>query len=91
MPQRVQKLVYRAGKPHWVPVTKNATQLRPQWPMTSEGAGVHPSQIAEAEAGSIARGVPVKFTKQGDAIFKSKEHRRKALKMFGMYDEDGYD
>lgn len=59
------------------------------WPMTSTAAGVHPDQIGEYKAAGRAAGVDVDFTRNGDAIFKSRGHRKQCLKLWKMRDRDG--
>lgn len=59
------------------------------WPKASWGAGVHPSQVAEAHAKSVKDGVPTEFTRDGDPIFTSRGHRSRYLKTIGMHDRDG--
>lgn len=59
------------------------------WPMRSDAAGVLPIQIGEAREESIKRGVPTEFTKDGQAIFTSAEHRKKYCESHGMYDRNG--
>jgi len=62
------------------------------WPMKSDGAGVHPSQIGEAMESAAKMGVPTSFdAKTGQAIFESRAHRKKYLKANGMHDRNaGY-
>ena len=53
-------------------------------------AGVMPSQAAHAEAALAARGVDgVRFDRRtGDAIFRDRRSRLRALKAMGLYDKD---
>lgn len=62
-----------------------------QWPMRSDAFGVHPDQAAEAYAESVKAGVPTEFdSKTGEAIFRSRGHRRRAVEALSpMYDLDG--
>jgi hypothetical protein len=62
------------------------------WPMKSDGAGVHPSQIGDAMKAASKMGVPTSFdAKTGQAIFESRAHRKKYLKAHGMHDRNaGY-
>lgn len=60
------------------------------WPMTSLAAGVAPNQARAAMAEAARRGVPTEFTRSGDAVFRSAEHRRKFLKAHGMVDRSSY-
>lgn len=59
------------------------------WPMKSDSAGVAPSQIKEAYARSVKAGVPTEFTKDGRAVLKNREHRKRYLASIGMHDNDG--
>lgn len=61
------------------------------WPMVSEAAAVHPSQIAEAKD-LIRRkgGVDCEFDKHGRPIFTSMGHRRRCLRAMGYEDKKGY-
>ena len=68
------------------------TSTRPSvgiWPMYSEAAGVHPSQIAETRETAAKRGVPTDFTSDGRVIFTSRKHRKEFCEKFGMYDRNG--
>jgi len=62
------------------------------WPMKSDAAGVHPSQIKEASENAARKGVPTRFDSQtGQAIFESRGHRQKYLKAHGLRDRNaGY-
>lgn len=60
------------------------------WPMKSDAAGVHPSQVKEFYLNSQKMGVPTQFDgKTGQAIFTSRAHRAKYLKSVGMHDRNG--
>lgn len=60
------------------------------WPLLSDAAGVHPSQVKEAMEQSSKMGVPTKFHPEtGQAIFESRGHRKAFLRMKGMYDRSG--
>lgn len=86
LPARNYKQERRARRKHF----RQAT-----WPMESDAAGVHPSQIEEARAHSIAHGVPTEFTPAsqgehgGKAIFTSRKHRRDYLRICGLHDNHG--
>ena len=61
------------------------------WPLKSNAVGVHPSQCTEATAQAAARGVPTEFTKEGEAVFTSAQHRKSYCQAFGFYDRNaGY-
>lgn len=59
------------------------------WPMKSEAAGVHPTQVADAYEEAKRNGVPTDFTKDGRAIFRDRDHRRRYLKSIGLHDRNG--
>ena len=60
------------------------------WPMKSDAAGVHPSQVGDFTRDSVEKGVPTEFDKStGQAIFTSRQHRARYLKAYGMFDKNG--
>ncbi len=60
------------------------------WPMKSDAAGVHPSQVKEFSQKSEKMGVPTQFDgKTGQAIFTSRAHRAKYMKSVGIHDRSG--
>lgn len=59
------------------------------WPLLSDGAGVHPDQIGEAYTKSVRDGVPTQFTKDGRAIFTSALHRKRYCESVGLFDRSG--
>jgi hypothetical protein len=61
------------------------------WPMTSESAGTHPSEVPKAMEEARKRGVNLNYTSDGRAIFENAAHRRAALKALNMKDRQGYD
>lgn len=61
------------------------------WPMESDAAGVHPAQVAEAMEHDRRNGVPTDYTKDGNPIFTSREHRNRYCQANGLYDRNaGY-
>ena len=58
------------------------------WPMLSEGAGVHPTQQIEAMQHSDKIGVPTEFTADGQAVFRSAAHRKRYCEAVGLYDRN---
>ena len=46
-----------------------------QWPLCSDSAGVHPSQIPEAMEEARRLGTHIEYNNSGQAIFQSKRHR----------------
>lgn len=59
------------------------------WPMCSDAAGVHPDQVAEAQAAATGLGVPTEFTPDGRAVFRSPRHRKLYCEAVGLYDRNG--
>lgn len=61
------------------------------WPLTSDAAGVHPTQVREATEHAARMGIPTEFTRDGAAVFRDRTHRKKFLKAHGLRDLDaGY-
>ena len=58
-------------------------------PIESDGAGCHPSQVKEMQAHAAKQGVNTNYTKDGRAIFTSRQHRAAHLKAFNMHDRSG--
>lgn len=96
-PQRSSKqaksyLVYDRARKKWVNAEDRPQVPRgvAQWPMKSDAFGVHPDQVREAYAESVKAGVPTEFDPQtGQAIFRDRYHRKRAVEAMGMYDLDG--
>jgi hypothetical protein len=56
----------------------------------SDAAGCHPLQAAEYERDAAERGVPTEFDRRtGQAIFRSREHRKRYCESRGIYDRSG--
>jgi len=60
------------------------------WPLTCVASGVHPEQRQELSDYLTKKGVPTEVTKDGDPVYKSASHRRKALKARGMHDRNSF-
>lgn len=61
------------------------------WPMHSYALGVNPGQRKEAYEHSKEIGVPTQFDRKGDAVFRSRKHRKDYCNAAGYYDRDaGY-
>ena len=70
--------------------SSHLTQGAGAWPLKSDAAGLHPSQIPEMEEYMRAQGAPTRWDREtGQAIFESRSHRARALKVMGMHDQDG--
>ena len=59
-------------------------------PLHCVASGVHPSQRKELEEYLAKKGVPTKVDADGNPIYTSAAHRKKALKARGMYDKSAY-
>jgi len=60
------------------------------WPQRSDAAGAHPDQCKKFSENSAKMGVPTEFdSKTGQAIFTSRSHRARYLKMAGLHDRNG--
>ena len=61
------------------------------WPLECEASGCHRSQVPAFEKMMFDAGVPTDFTPDGRAIYQSRSHRDKALRVRGIFDKDaGY-
>ena len=60
------------------------------YPHLSLAVGVHSRQAGEAMAHAKKHGVPTDFTPEGKAVFTSREHRRKYLRLVGAHDNNAY-
>lgn len=60
------------------------------WPLTCYASGVHAGD-AQALRDEFKRvGVPTEVTNDGDPVYTSPEHRRRALKARGFFDRSSY-
>lgn len=60
------------------------------WPMTCCASGVNAEQAGELRSHFAEKGIPTEVTKDGDPIYTSSAHRKKALKARGFHDKDSY-
>lgn len=60
------------------------------WPMECIASGVNAEQASELRAHLAGKGVPTEVSKDGNPIYTSAAHRRKALKARGMFDRKSY-
>jgi len=60
------------------------------WPMTCYASGVNADQAQELRDELRRKGVPTEVTADGDPIYTSPDHRRRALKARGMIDRGSY-
>jgi len=54
------------------------------WPMTCYASGVHPDQAGELRDYLRKRGVPTEVNRNGDPVYESATHQKKALAVRGM-------
>jgi hypothetical protein len=61
------------------------------WPMHSDAAGVHVTQIKQAYEHSVKIGCKTEFDNEGRAIFTSPQHRKRYCRAIGLCDRNaGY-
>jgi len=60
------------------------------WPLECVASGVHADQAGELRDHLAKAGVPTHVTADGNPVYRSKEHRRKALKARGFVDRASY-
>ena len=61
------------------------------WPMSPcFASGVHASQASELRKHLKDRGCPTEVTKDGDPVYTSAAHRKKALRIRGMHDRNSF-
>lgn len=60
------------------------------WPMTCWASGVSASQAGELRAFLAGKGVPTEVTADGDPVYTSAAHRRKALRVRGFVDRSSF-
>lgn len=61
-----------------------------KWPLKSDAAGVSVDEVDAAQKESARRGVPTEFDRNtGQAIFRSRGHRKEFCKAYGLIDRDG--
>lgn len=61
------------------------------WPLTCFASGVNANDAGTLREFLAQKGVPTEVTKDGDPVYTSHAHRRRALKARGMIDRAGYD
>ncbi len=67
-----------------------AQAAKGSWPLESDAAGVHPTQIPEAMAEAKRLGVRVEFRKNGAAIFDTPRDRKRYCKAIGLVDRSSF-
>ena len=63
---------------------------RSGWPLTCYASGVHADDAQKLRDHFTEIGVPTEVTINGDPVYKSPSHRRKALAARGFYDKDSF-
>jgi len=82
--ERVQGIVKNA-------IPSRVSRGKAKWPMEPcVGSGVNANQAQELRDFLAKSGVPTEVTNDGDPIYTSPEHRRKALKARGLYDKSSF-
>lgn len=68
------------------------TRSKSAWPFESDAMGVHPAQVAEAEAYAARCGCPTHYNPvTGNPEVQNPEHRNALMKINGLADRDaGY-
>ena len=60
------------------------------WPLECVASGVHPSQAGELRKFFTDHGCPTEVTADGNPVYRSAAHRRKALKLRGFKDKASF-
>ena len=60
------------------------------WPLECVASGVNPDQAGELRQFFKDRGCPTEVTADGNPVYRSASHRRKALKLRGFRDRASY-
>jgi hypothetical protein len=60
------------------------------WPMECLASGVHASQAGELRKFFSDHGCPTEVTADGNPVYRSAAHRKKALKLRGFRDNSSY-
>ena len=60
------------------------------WPLTCVASGVNAEDAQKLRDEFKRVGVPTEVTKDGDPVYTSPEHRRRALKARGFFDRSSY-
>lgn len=77
----------RSPADEWEDVTVPSTT---GWPLECVASGVHPSQAGELRKFLSDHGCPTEVTADGNPVYRSAAHRRKALKLRGFKDKSSY-
>ena len=77
----------RSRADEWEGVSVPATS---GWPLECVASGVHPSQAGELRKFYADHGCPTEVTADGNPVYRSAAHRKKALKLRGFKDKSSY-
>lgn len=77
----------RSREDEWAGVSVPASS---GWPMECVASGVNPSQAQELRDFYSSHGCPTEVTKDGNPVYRSAAHRKKALKLRGFKDRASY-
>ena len=77
----------RSRQDEWGGISVPATA---GWPMECVASGVHPSQAGELRKFFTDHGCPTEVTEDGNPVYRSAAHRKKALKLRGFKDKSSY-
>ena len=61
------------------------------WPLVCFASGVHPNQAGELRKYLADRGCPTEVNRDGDPVYRDAAHRRQALRLRGMHDNNSFD
>ncbi|MCP4899993.1 MAG: hypothetical protein GY906_23745 [bacterium] len=83
---------YQAELSGMIGIVKGSTSpIRTRaWPMTCVSSGVQATQAGELRDHLRKRGCPTEVTRDGDPVYTSATHRKKALKVRGMVDKNSF-
>lgn len=71
-------------------VVGSKTPVKRTWPMTCCASGVNAAQAGDLRKHLREKGVPTEVTSDGDPVYMSAAHRRKALRVRGMVDKSSF-
>ena len=71
-------------------VRGSSNRVKRTYPMTCYASGVHADQAQDLRDHLSSHGVPTEVTTDGDPIYTSAAHRRKALKVRGLIDKSSF-
>ena len=72
------------------PANGKKIRKRPKWPIVSEAAAVHPSQVQQFTEFHKRHGTPTEYLPTGEPVFQSHAHQRKSLRDRQMHNKLNY-